>query len=133
MLISGPNLNNTLVGVHTRFCKELVVITADIELMFHCFLVKEEHRTFLKFFWYSNNYPANKIVEYQMRIHVFSNSPSPAVVIYGLRHVLKESQLNYDPAFEELVNWNFYIDNCLKSLPKVETTASLLQKIQAQI
>lgn len=41
VLLSGPDLNNTLVGVLFRFRKETVAITADIEQMFYCFVVRK--------------------------------------------------------------------------------------------
>lgn len=50
VLLSGPDLNNTLLGVLIRFRKEPVVVAADIEQMFYCFKVCQEHRNFLRFF-----------------------------------------------------------------------------------
>lgn len=47
VLLSGPDLNNTLLGVLIRFCKEPVAVTADIQHMFYCFIVREDHRDFL--------------------------------------------------------------------------------------
>ena len=35
--------------------------------------------------WFKNNDPTDEVVEYRMRIHVFGNSPPPAMAIYGLR------------------------------------------------
>ena len=48
VLLTGPDLNNTLLGVLIRFREEPVAITADIEQMFHCFLVREDHWNFLR-------------------------------------------------------------------------------------
>ncbi|KAI3370835.1 hypothetical protein L3Q82_007361 [Scortum barcoo] len=47
VLLTSPDLNNSLLGVLMRFRKEQVAITADIEHMFHCFVVKEDHRNLL--------------------------------------------------------------------------------------
>ncbi|KAJ8351822.1 hypothetical protein SKAU_G00232980 [Synaphobranchus kaupii] len=69
----GSDLNNRLLGVLLRFWKE-----PD---MFHCFIVHEDHRDFLHFLWFRNNDPDSDIVNYRMRMHVFGNSPSPAVTI----------------------------------------------------
>ena len=44
VLLSGPDLNNTLLGVLTRFRKEHVAMAADIEQMFYCFKVCQENR-----------------------------------------------------------------------------------------
>lgn len=49
VLLTGPDLNNSLLHVLMRFRKEWVAITADIQHMFHCFVVKEDHRDFLRF------------------------------------------------------------------------------------
>lgn len=76
-LLSGPNLNNTLVGVLLRFRREQIVVTADVEQMFYGFKVKEDYRHFLRFLWYKDNDPDKEIIDYWMTVHVFGNSPSP--------------------------------------------------------
>lgn len=38
VLLTGQNMNNSLVGVLLHFREESVAVTADIEQMFHCFL-----------------------------------------------------------------------------------------------
>lgn len=85
VLLSGPNMTNSLLGILLGFRKNSVAVTVDIEQMFYCFLVKEEHRNFLRFLWYKNNNPDEDLIEYRMTAHVFGNSPSPAVATYGLR------------------------------------------------
>ena len=37
VLLSGPDLNNKLLGVLLRFRREQVALTVDIEQMFYCF------------------------------------------------------------------------------------------------
>lgn len=97
VLLTGPDLNNTLLGVLIRFRKEPVAITADIQKMFHCFLVEPEHRNFLRFLWFKNNDLTKEVIEYRMRVHVFGNSPSPAVAIYGLRRAAQEGDSESGP------------------------------------
>ncbi len=55
VLLMGPDLNNSIVGVLLRFRHEPIAITADIEQMFHGFIVREDHRNFLRFLWFKNN------------------------------------------------------------------------------
>ncbi len=55
VLLSGPDLNNTLLGVLLRFRKEQVAISADIQQMFYSFVVREDHRNYLRFLWYKDN------------------------------------------------------------------------------
>ena len=81
VLLTGPDLNNTLIGVLLRF--------PDIQQMFYCFEVSEEHRNYLRFLWHQDNDVTMKVIEYRMKVHVFGNSPSPAVAIYGMRRAIK--------------------------------------------
>lgn len=43
VLLTGPNLNNSLLEVLMWFQKEKVAILANIQQMFHCFQVKEDY------------------------------------------------------------------------------------------
>ena len=90
MLLTGPDLNNSILGVLLRFRKERVAILADIQQMFHCFLVQENHRNFLQFLWYKDSDVNKEVVEYGLKVHVFGNSLSPAVSTYGLRRAIRE-------------------------------------------
>jgi hypothetical protein len=79
VLLTGPDLSNSLLDVLLRFRREMIAVTADIQHMFHCFIVQEDHRNDLRFLWYRNNDPEQNLIEYRMRVHVFGNSPSPAI------------------------------------------------------
>ena len=57
VLFRAPDLNNSLLGVLMRFRKKQVAITADIEHMFNCFVVKEDHRDFLRFLVVQKQWP----------------------------------------------------------------------------
>lgn len=57
ILLSGPDLTNNLLGILIRFRQQPVAFMADIEQMFHSFLVREDHRDLLRFFWYKENDP----------------------------------------------------------------------------
>ncbi|KAL0153706.1 hypothetical protein M9458_050984 [Cirrhinus mrigala] len=130
VLLTGPDLNNSLLGVFLRFRKESVAITADIQQMFYCFLVKEEDRNFLRFLWFRDNDPSKDIVEYRMKVHVFGNSPSPAIAIYGLRKAAHLEGKEQDSEVQQFVERDFYVDDGLKSLPTVEAAVSLLKRTQ---
>lgn len=66
VLLSGPDLNNSLLGVLMRFRKESVAIKADIQQMFHCFVARESDRNFLRFLWFKDNNLSKEIIEYRM-------------------------------------------------------------------
>lgn len=110
VLLTGPDLNTSLLGVLMRFRKEQVASTADIEHMFHCFVVKEDHRDFLRFLWYRNNNPTSDIMDYRMQVHLFGNSPFPAVAVYGLRLATKEAEANYGSDARRFVDCGDRVD-----------------------
>ena len=74
LLLSGPDLSNNLLGVLIRFFQDPVAFMADIEQMFHSFIVQEDHRDFLRFLWYKANDPNQPLVEYRMKVHIFGNT-----------------------------------------------------------
>lgn len=91
-LLLGHNLTNSLLGVLIRFRKEMVAVVADMQHMFYCFTVKKEHRDFLRFLWYNDNRIGNRLTEYRMKVHVFGNSPSPAIGKLGLKKIAEMSE-----------------------------------------
>ncbi|XP_069830268.1 uncharacterized protein [Dendropsophus ebraccatus] len=133
VLLTGPNLTNNLVGVLMRFRREPVAIIADIGQMFHCFIVREDHRNFLRFLWHRNNNMDNEIMEYRMKVHVFGNNPSPAVATYGLRRTALDGEKEYGVDARHFVERDFYVDDGLKSLPTDEEAIDLLQRTQGML
>ena len=126
VLMSGPDSTNSLLGILLRFRKEKVGLIADIEKMFYSFYVREDHRNYLRFLWYRNNYPSENMIEYRMCVHVFGNSPSPAVATYGLRKTVQNSQEDV----KEFVCKNFYVDDAITSLATPEEAVSLMKRTQ---
>lgn len=116
VLLSGPDLNNTLLGVLMRFRKENIVVTADIQQMFYAFVFREDYRDYLQFLWHNNL--NNNITEFRMKVHILGNNPSPSVAIYGLKRAAQAHQNKYGTDSKEFVMQNFYVDDGLMSVPK---------------
>ncbi|XP_062590301.1 uncharacterized protein LOC134251896 [Saccostrea cucullata] len=130
VLLSGPDLTNSLIGVLMRFRMEAVAVTADIEQMFHCFGVSEKHRNFLRFLWYTDNDPTKPLTEYRMTVQVFGNTPSPAVATYGFRLAAIQAEHSFGKDVREFVERNFYVDDGLVSLPTTQEAIDLLRRTQ---
>ena len=111
--MSGPDLNNTLLGVLTHFRKEPVVVA--VAQMFYCFKVRQQDRDLLRFLCFEDNDPAKRNTEYRMTVHVFGNSSSPAVAIYGLRRAALQGQEEHGIEAKQFVIRNFYVDDGLAS------------------
>lgn len=133
VLLRGPDLNNTMIGVLLRFRKEQIAITADIEQMFFSFKVREDHRNYLRFLWHKDNCPDKEIIDYRMTVHVFGNSPSPAVAIYGLRRTAELGETEYGADTKEFVLHNFYVDDGITSVTSGEKAVDLLQRAQKML
>ena len=129
VLLTGPDLINSLIGILMRFRRDKVAITADIEQMFYCFSVVENHRNFLRFLWYQDNDTKKPLVEYRMTRHVFGNSPSPAIATYGLR----KSVVNSDSDVREFVEREFYVDDGLTSRSSVHEAVDILQRTKTDL
>ncbi|XP_077113324.1 uncharacterized protein LOC143768565 [Ranitomeya variabilis] len=114
-LLIGPNLTNNLGGVLMRFRKEPFAITADIEQMFHCFIVRQDHRNDLLFLWHRDNDTDKEMVEYRMKVNVFGNSPSQAVVTYGLHRTASDGESEFRKDAQQFVEKDFYMDDGRRS------------------
>ncbi|XP_062566273.1 uncharacterized protein LOC134228622 [Saccostrea cucullata] len=130
VLMSGPDLMNNLISVLLRFRRESVAIVADIEQVFYSFLVDIEYRRFLRFIWHKDNKFDEPLVEYQIKVHVFGNSPSPAVATYGLRLTADEAEAQYGSDMREFVHRNFHVDDALSFHSSAKEAIDLLQRTQ---
>ena len=130
VLLSGPDLANSLLGVLLRFRTEPVAMTADVQKMFYCFLVEEQHRDYLRFFWYADNDPDQRLIEYRMRVHVFGNEPSPSVASYGLQKIAEISKDEYGADVQQFITNDFYVDDGLTSAPTVDSAVDLMKRTQ---
>ncbi|XP_052810470.1 uncharacterized protein LOC128238519 [Mya arenaria] len=129
VLLQGPDLTNSLLGVLLRFRCELVAVSVDVEQMFYCFGVHENDRNYLRFFWHEDNDTSKPLIEYRMRKHVFGNSPSPAIATYGLRKAVEKS----DSDVVQFVERDFYVDDGLRSCSTVSEATDLLQRTQSSL
>ncbi|KAK3730804.1 hypothetical protein QZH41_001160 [Actinostola sp. cb2023] len=109
LLLPGPDLTNSLIGILLRFQP--------------CYIVT----------WYQDNNPGKDIVEYRMKVHIFGSTSSPAVATYGLRKTAEVEKANFGPDAADLVNRNFYVDDALKSVPTVEDAVDLLHRTQSML
>ena len=116
-----------------RFRKEKVAILAGIQQLFHCFLVQEDHRNYLRFLWYRDNDVTKEIIDYRMKVHVFGNSPSPAVAIYGLRRAIREGAREHGSDTVNFVKRHFYVDDGLRSASTDAEAISLLSRTQMSL
>ena len=130
VMMTGPDLTNSLLGILLRFRKDKIAATVDIEQMFYQFFVNENDRDFLRFFWYRDNNPDNPLIEFRMCVHVFGNSPSPAVATYGLRRTVENCDRLYGSDVKSFIGRDFYVDDGLISMPDSNKVVNLIKRAQ---
>lgn len=133
VLLSGPDLNNTLLGILLRFHKEPVALTADVEQMFCCFVVRDEDRDYLRYLWYEDNDISKNMTEYRMKVHVFGNSPSPSVAIYCMKRAAQKGEQEHGSDVRQFIERQFYVDDGLTSVATPEEAIDLLSQTREML
>ena len=129
-LLQGPDLTNGLQGVLLRFRQGLIAMTADIEKMFYQVKVPNEHCDFLRFFWFPDGNLKAEPEEYRLKVHVFGAISSPSCASYALRKsVLSNQRFCSQPAIDTILK-NFYVDDMVISLDKIEDAVNLAYEAQ---
>ena len=116
VVFKGPDLTNKLVGVLLRFRQEPLAFMADIEGMFHQVHVHPHDRDSLRFLW-ENNHMEKNTVEYRMTAHLFGGVWSPSCVNFALKRCALDNKDFYSTETIKTVDKDFYVDDCLKSIP----------------
>ena len=116
-LLQGPDLTNNLVGILLRFRQDPVAVMGDVQSMFHQVRVPVEDRDFLRFLWWPGGNLAKGLEEYRMTVHLFGAVSSPSCVNFAMRRNAEDHQHEFSPEVVSTVLKNFYVDDCLKSLP----------------
>lgn len=126
LLLTGPDLINSLTGVLCRFRQHPVAFMCDIKKMFHQFLVDRKHRDYLRFLWWENGDPNNKILEYRMKVHLFGAASSPGCANFALKHHAKVHEKLF-PEAARFIEEDFYVDDGLHSCETQEQAITLIE------
>ena len=128
-LIPGPDLTCSLVGVLTRFREHEIAFTGDIESMFYQVSIPEDQYSFLRFLWWPDGDLHAELEEYHMKVHLFGSVSSPSISNFALRQIVKDNEAELHPDVSHTIQRNFYVDDCLRSLPTVEMACKVLQGV----
>ena len=129
-LIQGPNLTNTLLGVLMRFRQEPVAFMADVEGMFHQVQVAPSDRDYLRFLWWPGGDLTQPLVEFRMTVHLFGATSSSSCASYALTRSAEDNQDSFSAEAVNTVQNNFYVDDCLKSVPTDKDAVALYEELK---
>lgn len=119
MLLSGPDLLQSLPGVIMRFRQHPFAISADIQEMFMQIKIREEDRDALRFLWRGDNRGDTKPQEYQMTSVIFGATSSPCTALYIKNRNAEDFEDKFPRAVREIKK-NHYMDDYITSFPSQE-------------
>ena len=65
-IMTGPDLNNQIIGTLIRFTQERIAFVADIEKMFCQVFLSDDHRNLLRFLCWQDGERRNEPVDHKM-------------------------------------------------------------------
>ena len=130
-LLQGPDLTNSLLGVLIRFRQEEVGFAADIKGMFHMVRVPEKDSDLLRFLWWPKGDTSQEPQDYRMRVHLFGAKSSPACSNFALKKTAEDIGTEDHSEVKNTIERNFYVDDCLKSVPDVDSAVKLTASLRS--
>ncbi|XP_033103930.1 uncharacterized protein LOC117106642, partial [Anneissia japonica] len=127
VLLQGPDLTNSLIGVLMRFREENIAVMADIEGMFLQVVVAEEDRDSLQFYW--RPVQGQEVKTYRMTRHLFGATSSPACSNKALLSTATDNGHKYGLETVNAIKHNFYVDDCLSSVADYEKAVTLFHDL----
>ena len=104
---------------------------ADIEAIFYQIRVPDRDSSFLHFLWWDDGNIAREVQDYQMLVHLFGAISSPVCANFALRRTAEDNKSYFPTEVINTVKRNFYVDDCLKSLPSVAVAIAYVNNLQA--
>ncbi|XP_067680245.1 uncharacterized protein [Haliotis asinina] len=131
VLLQGPDLTNSLLGVLLRFRTDRIAFMGNIDAMFHQVRLPQEHQDFFRFVWWPNGNLDSVLEEYCMTVQVFGSVSSPSIANFALKDTADKSENKYDESVTETLRRNVYVDDCLKSVDTEDNAIILIKGLQS--
>ena len=128
-LLRGPDFLNSLVGVLCRFRKEKIAIVSDVRAMYHQVKVDPKDQKYLRFLWWPGGDTSLTPVQYSMQVHIFGATSSPSCACFALLQTAEDNSTSFAEEVVRTVRENFYMDDCLKSVPDVQQAIEITKQI----
>ncbi|XP_052755581.1 uncharacterized protein LOC128201752 [Galleria mellonella] len=126
LLLTGPDLLQSLLDILLRFREGKVAMTADIKEMFPRFKIIEHDRDAQKFLWRDS--PTEPIQSYRMSSMIFGAVSSPFTAIYMKNKNALEFKDQYPDAVHGII-YDTYMDDYIGSVDSSDEAAQLAADI----
>ncbi|CAL8128201.1 unnamed protein product [Orchesella dallaii] len=126
-LLTGPDLLRSLTSVLWNFRRHRIVISGDIEDMFHRVIIQEKDRCSQRFLWRDGD--SSKAPDiYEMLVMIFGATSSPSSAIFVKNKNAQQYLTEYPDACRAIQD-DFYVDDCLTGADKDEEASKLREDI----
>ncbi|XP_068680455.1 uncharacterized protein [Montipora foliosa] len=113
-----------------EFREEKIALMSNVEAMFHQVRVRRSDCDALRFLWWPDGNLDSQPEEYQMRVHLFGGASSPSCANFALKKTAEENKTDFNVQTVETVMRNFYVDDCLKSVPRDQKAINLADQLR---
>jgi len=131
VLLAGPDLIKSLVGILLRFRQYPYAAVADLKKMFYQVKVPPSDQDCLRFLWFKNGDPSQGIVHLQMTVHAFGLTSSMTVANYAKLQCALDNAVNVSDEACSMVKNDFMVDDLLRSHPDEDGLIKLLLEGQS--
>ncbi len=128
ILLPGPVLGPSLLGVLLRFHEHPIAISGDVKGMFHQVRLLPNDKPIVHFLW-RDMQRTEQPKTYEWQVLPFGTTCSPCCAIYALQEIAQNNP-QVDPALVRTVKSSFYVDNCLHSLQTVAEARALVDNLR---
>lgn len=128
-VFQGPDLTQDLLSVLLKFRQDHVAIMGDIKGMYHQVKVTPSDRDALRFLWWPDGNWKSDFRTYRMTVHLFGGVWSPSAANYALQRTATEFGSSHSKNVVETVFENFYVDDCLKSVPSTDVACQTINEL----
>ncbi|XP_058446157.1 uncharacterized protein LOC131427192 [Malaya genurostris] len=125
-LLVGPNLNEDLFVILTRFRSYAVAFMADAEKMYRQVWVNNADADFQRIVWRTD--PELPVEHYRLLTVTYGTACAAYLAIESLRQAARDSKTVY-PVAAERIEKNFYVDDLLSGADSVEDAVQLKSDI----
>ncbi|XP_073814309.1 uncharacterized protein [Musca autumnalis] len=129
VLMKGPNLLKSLVGVLIRFRERPFAICGDIREMYHQIKLKEDEQCFQQFLWREGD-SAKPIDVYVMTVLTFGASCSPSLANYVKNRNAERFTDKFPCAVNSILS-NTFVDDWLQSVDSEEEMLKLAIEVRS--
>ena len=104
---------------------------ADVKAMFYQVKVPEKDADLLRFLWWPDGNLSEEMEEFRMTVHLFGATSSPSCASYALRKTAEDNRGTASQIAVDTVLHNFYVDDCLKSVPTEDQAVEVVGDLKA--